>query len=154
MAAKIEAVNDAIDLFNLIRTEENKEQLNQAKADLRAHRANIKERNEANKFAADLPDGSITEDSAEITSGHREFWGKLFQSTSPDLKHHRTATYRPIELAKLFKDTVKHLTPQQRRQMDAPLMANELYWAIMKSENGKAPGPDGLPIEYYKLAPS
>ncbi|GMF17593.1 unnamed protein product [Phytophthora lilii] len=131
MAAKIEAVNDAFNLFKLIRTEENKEQLNQAKADLRAHRANIKERNEANKFAADLrqservtkhflrapqhdslrspitelrrADGSITEDPAEIATGHREFWGKLFQSTSPDLKHHRTATYRPIELAKSLK---------------------------------------------------
>ncbi|POM73524.1 Pollike protein [Phytophthora palmivora] len=38
--------------------------------------------------------------------------------------------------------------------MDAPLTANDFYWAIMHSKNGKAPGPDGLPIEYYKVAPS
>ncbi|OWZ01615.1 Pol Polyprotein [Phytophthora megakarya] len=38
--------------------------------------------------------------------------------------------------------------------MDAPLTANDFYGAIMHSKNGKAPGPDGLPIEYYKVAPN
>ncbi|KAE8969565.1 hypothetical protein PR002_g27391, partial [Phytophthora rubi] len=54
MAAKVEAVNNAIDLFNVIPTDENKNGLDTTKAALHAHRASIKERNESRKFAADL----------------------------------------------------------------------------------------------------
>ncbi|RLN96798.1 hypothetical protein BBJ28_00020081 [Nothophytophthora sp. Chile5] len=38
--------------------------------------------------------------------------------------------------------------------LDAPITANDLYWAIVKSKNEKAPGPDGLPVEYYKVKTS
>ncbi|RHY51363.1 hypothetical protein DYB34_008774 [Aphanomyces astaci] len=37
--------------------------------------------------------------------------------------------------------------------MEAPLTANEFYFAITKSARNKAPGPDGLPIEYYLTDP-
>jgi exonuclease III len=182
MAEKVETVNDAYDLCNQAPIECNKAALAQAKADLQAHRTTLQERNESKKFAADLhqseratsyffrapqqdclrspitefkqEDGSVTDDPAEIASGHRRFWGQLFQSPSPDLEHLRNATYQPLRLLEFLRDTVKRLTPAQQARMDAPLTANDLYWAIMKSENGKAPGPDGLPIEYYKIDPT
>ncbi|KAI9905223.1 hypothetical protein PsorP6_014184 [Peronosclerospora sorghi] len=181
MASKITAVNSALDLYNSMPTEATKLQYDQAKADLNAYRETIKQRNEAKKFAADLhlseratshffrapqqdclrspiteltrEDGTITSDYAEVADGHRRYWGTLFQSTSPDLLHLRQATYKPLKLATLLQDTVPRLTQKQQAMLDSPITANDLYWAIMKSKNGKAPGPDGLPIEYYKLAP-
>ncbi|CAI5717091.1 unnamed protein product [Peronospora destructor] len=36
--------------------------------------------------------------------------------------------------------------------MNAPLTANDFYFAILTSKGGKAPDPDGLSIEYYKVA--
>ncbi|KAF4135669.1 Reverse transcriptase (RNA-dependent DNA polymerase) [Phytophthora infestans] len=180
MAAKIDAVNDATDLVNVIPTEENHTALEQAKLDLQSHREDIKARNEYKKFAADLhlseratsyffrapqsdclrspitaltqEDGTVTDDQDAIATGHRQFWGRIFQSTSSDLRDQRTATYKPLKLAKLLRDTTTRLDAQQQAMLDAPITANDLFWAITTSKNGKAPGPDGLPIEYYKLA--
>ena len=42
------------------------------------------------------------------------------------------------------------LTPEQRRMMDAPILAAEVIRAIMEMENNKSPGPDGIPVEFYK----
>ncbi|KAG6609358.1 pollike protein [Phytophthora cinnamomi] len=178
---EVEAVNNAVDLANIIPTDKNKQALAQAQESLKAHRAAIKERNEAKKFAADLhqseratkyffrapkqdllrspitelqqDDGSVTEDPEKIAAGHRQYWGRLFQSISPDLRSTHTATYRPLKLARLLRDTVAKLTPQQQAMLDASIAAHDFYMAIMNSSNDKAPDPDGLPIEYYKLAP-
>ncbi|TYZ67605.1 hypothetical protein PybrP1_009034 [[Pythium] brassicae (nom. inval.)] len=55
-------------------------------------------------------------------------------------------------------DGMRHSTTRlwavDRAALDAPLTANDFYWAISTSKNAKAPGPDGLPIEYYKIAPN
>nr|KAE8920819.1 hypothetical protein PF009_g28892 [Phytophthora fragariae] len=171
MAAKVEAVNNAIGLFNVAPTDENKNGLDTDKAALQAYRASIKERNESKKFAAGLhqseratkhfsrapqhnylrtpitelkqDNGSVTKDPGKIADGHPRYGGNLFLSTSPDLVSTRTAVYHPLRLAKLLRDT-----PAK------PVTASGFYWAIMKSTNEKAPGPDRLPIEYYKLVPS
>ena len=75
----------------------------------------------------------------------------LFQSPSPDLYDRRTGTYQPLRLVEYLQATTAHLSPTQVLLMDAPLTANDFYYAILNSKNGKAPGPDGLPIEYYKV---
>ena len=38
--------------------------------------------------------------------------------------------------------------------LDAPITANDFFYAIRHTARGKAPGPDGLPAEYYQLFPS
>ncbi|RMX61941.1 hypothetical protein DD238_008385 [Peronospora effusa] len=37
--------------------------------------------------------------------------------------------------------------------LDAPITANDFFYAIHHTARGKAPGPDGLPAEYYQLFP-
>ncbi|RQM29192.1 hypothetical protein B5M09_010620 [Aphanomyces astaci] len=59
----------------------------------------------------------------------------------------------PQPLQSVLAKTTRRLTTTQRRSMEAPLTANEFYFAITKSARNKAPGPDGLPIEYYLTDP-
>ncbi|KAG3163982.1 hypothetical protein PI126_g5314 [Phytophthora idaei] len=103
MSPKIEDVNAATDLFNVIPTGENSNTLEQAKLNLQSHREDVKTRNEYKKFVADFHlseratnsffrtpqpaclrspitelkrvDGSVMDDQVEIASGHRQFWG-------------------------------------------------------------------------------
>lgn len=35
--------------------------------------------------------------------------------------------------------------------LDAPITANDFYHTIKYTAQGKSPGPDGLPAEYYQL---
>lgn len=41
------------------------------------------------------------------------------------------------------------VTPKDRARYDAPLSKNELRSALAALPNGKAPGRDGLPKEFY-----
>ena len=176
----VEAVNEAYNLYNITLTDESFSVVKQSNLSLKTHLEEVKARNQYKTFAADLhsseratshffrppqqdclqspitcfqaQDGSVTEDQAQISTGRRHFWGQLFQSPSPDLYDQCTATCQPLRLVEFLQDTTACLTMDQISWMDAPLTANEFCWAIMTSKSGKAPGPDGLPIEYYKMA--
>ena len=120
---------------------------------LKTHLEEVKARNQYKTFAADLhsseratihffrppqqdclqslitgfqaQDGSITEDQAQISMGHCQIWGQLFQSPSPDLYDQRTATYKPLRLVDFLQDMTARLTMTQVSWMDAPLTAND-----------------------------
>uniref|UniRef100_A0A8C5R8Y3 Reverse transcriptase domain-containing protein n=1 Tax=Leptobrachium leishanense TaxID=445787 RepID=A0A8C5R8Y3_9ANUR len=48
----------------------------------------------------------------------------------------------------------RRVSEQTSDLLDSPLTAEELAQALKSSKSGKSPGPDGLPIRYYKrLAP-
>ena len=53
----------------------------------------------------------------------------------------------------LLYHVTARLTDVQRRALDAPITANDLYWAITKSPTGRSTSYDGLPAEYYQLNP-
>ncbi|KAF4027975.1 Reverse transcriptase (RNA-dependent DNA polymerase) [Phytophthora infestans] len=102
--------------------------------------------------SVDTPTG-ISHDPEVIKATHREYWGKLFQSDSRDL----AAPKRPFDRAKLhsiLQHSLQRLTTANKALLDAPLTANDFYYAIKTTARGKAPGPDGLPAEYYQLFPS
>ncbi|KAF1320888.1 Pol polyprotein, partial [Globisporangium splendens] len=101
-----------------------------------------------------LPDGSESSDPVVIADTHRGFMGSLFQSPSANLQQQKTSSYSPLELASYLRDTMARLSPRDCAMLDAPLTANDFYWAIVTSGNERASGPDGLPAEYYKLCPS
>lgn len=42
------------------------------------------------------------------------------------------------------------ITDDEKKRLDSPLTAGELIEAIGDINGGKAPRPDGLPIEFYK----
>jgi hypothetical protein len=101
-----------------------------------------------------LSDGSESSDLVVIADTHRHFMGTLFQSPSADLKKQKPSSYSPLELASYLKDTIARLSTRDCAMLDAPLTANDSYWAIVTAGNERASGPDGLPAEYYKLSPS
>lgn len=42
--------------------------------------------------------------------------------------------------------------PEEDKQiLDNPLTISEIYEAIGHMNSGKTPGPDGLPVEFYKI---
>lgn len=82
----------------------------------------------------------------------REYWAKIFHSPTPNtraadqeynLDHHR----------EILQHCKARLTQDQVEALEAPLTAEEFTSAIKASPNGRAPGPDGLPFEYFKVCP-
>lgn len=174
-------VQDRIQQQEIRETPENAELLAAAKHDLKAYQDELETRRKSRKFAADLHDserasksfftkpvpdgiripipgvvlndGTTSSDPVDVAHTHRQFWGGLFQSPSDDLRLRTTASYSPLDLSGLLSHTAKRVSSDHRKLLDAPLTANDFYWAITKSKKNKAPGPDGLPIEYYQLAP-
>uniref|UniRef100_A0A8C5M4L4 Reverse transcriptase domain-containing protein n=1 Tax=Leptobrachium leishanense TaxID=445787 RepID=A0A8C5M4L4_9ANUR len=71
-----------------------------------------------------------------------------------DLYHIDDAATTPSQMehidAYLAKTIPKPLDPSDRKTLSAEISAEEIVEALKSSKNGKSPGPDGLPIEYYK----
>lgn len=53
-------------------------------------------------------------------------------------------------MAYLFALPLPEINDVQRDDLSAPLTSEELRTAIFSLSNGKSPGPDGLPAEFYK----
>lgn len=58
-----------------------------------------------------------------------------------------TSAYRDTFLNYL---QFKTLTEEVKEDLDKDIMIEELWQAINSINSGKVPGPDGLPIEFYK----
>ena len=56
-----------------------------------------------------------------------------------------------IEFFRLLQYTNSALTPADKAYLDNPLTANDFYWVLQHTATGKTPGPDFLPLEYYKV---
>ncbi|RHY25506.1 hypothetical protein DYB32_008276, partial [Aphanomyces invadans] len=82
----------------------------------------------------------------------RSYWAQIFQSPSRDI-HCPRRTFNRSLLRSILAKTTSRLTITQRRAMEAPLTANDFYFALIKTAKNKAPGPDGLPVEYYLTDP-
>ncbi|UIZ28705.1 hypothetical protein KXD40_009211 [Peronospora effusa] len=54
-------------------------------------------------------------------------------------------------LSQILQHTSSVLTPEDRAYLDSPLTANDFDWALQHTAPGKTPGPDGLPLDYYKM---
>ncbi|KAF0699495.1 Aste57867_9965 [Aphanomyces stellatus] len=76
----------------------------------------------------------------ETTTKFRTFWAKTFQSPSNDVQAARPTTNRLL-LRSILSHTRQRLTEDQKRALEAPLTANDFYFAITKSAKNKAPGP-------------
>uniref|UniRef100_A0A8C5LNC2 Endonuclease/exonuclease/phosphatase domain-containing protein n=1 Tax=Leptobrachium leishanense TaxID=445787 RepID=A0A8C5LNC2_9ANUR len=57
---------------------------------------------------------------------------------------------RSAIIAYLSKHSTRRVSEQTSDLLDSPLTAEELAQALKSSKSGKSPGPDGLPIRYYK----
>lgn len=105
-----------------------------------------------NISSVDTPSG-ISRDPEVIQAEHRKYWGTLFQSDSRDLNVEPRG-FDQAKLQSILQHSLRKLTSTQATMLEAPLTANDFYYAIKHTARGKAPGPDGLPAEYYQLFPS
>ena len=86
--------------------------------------------------------GTMTMDLLEINNTFRDFYESIYTSECT-----RDKTAQSIFLEQLHFRTISN---DDKIVLDSPLTIKELYEAIGEVNSGKAPGPDGLPIEFYK----
>lgn len=104
---------------------------------------NMEQKNGRKKFihAVRTESGELLSNPSDIRRRARSFYSNLFKSelvgdggSEQDFLN---------DLPKLTEDSAKLL--------DDPLSLKELYTALMGMENGRAPGIDGLPVEFFKV---
>ncbi len=50
----------------------------------------------------------------------------------------------------VFFEDLGSISEDSKAELERPLSERELYAALQKMESGRAPGIDGLPVEFYK----
>ena len=62
-----------------------------------------------------------------------------------------TSEYREEQLlSEQFLNNLPQVSQQDNSDLESPLTLQELQAALMSMENGKSPGIDGLPVDFYK----
>ena len=84
-------------------------------------------------------DGSIISDITGLCNSISSFYSGLFTSTSTD----------PAARESLLSNICSTLTPEQASSCDGLLTASECRSALLGMAKRKAPGSDGLPMEFY-----
>ncbi|KAJ3599845.1 hypothetical protein NHX12_033799 [Muraenolepis orangiensis] len=82
-----------------------------------------------------------------------------FYKEPSEMRRHATSFYKELfikeyveglELAGLFFAELPQVDADTNVMLDTDLSLEELHTALMSLGNGKAPGIDGLPVEFYK----
>lgn len=55
------------------------------------------------------------------------------------------------EVEQSFCEGLPKVSKEATAQLDAQIFADELHSALQSLENGKAPGIDGLPVDFYNV---
>ncbi|KAF4032795.1 Reverse transcriptase (RNA-dependent DNA polymerase) [Phytophthora infestans] len=96
----------------------------------------------------------IPVDSAEelesTCTAFSSYWSRIYCSPSQEFGHHKPKWDR-IKLSQIHQHTRTRHTSEAQAYLNSPFTANEFYWALSHTSTGKTPGPDGLPVEYYKV---
>ena len=85
--------------------------------------------------------GQTVTDPLEICSTVRQFYEDLYREeyTDPDIAKN------------LFDKVTKQLSDDKREICEGAITKKELGVALLQMQNGKSPGIDGLPCEFYKI---
>lgn len=88
------------------------------------------------------PSGELTVAPSVINETFKTFYSELYTSQSPPEKTNMMS----------FLDNLNFppISAIQKSEMDRPLESCEIANSIKLMQSGKAPGPDGYPIEFYK----
>ncbi|KAK3544620.1 hypothetical protein QTP86_018464, partial [Hemibagrus guttatus] len=81
--------------------------------------------------------GELVTDPAEIRKQTVSFYSKLYRS--------ELEAVQEVE-----EDFVRNLTEELARELDRELILEELEVALNSMQNGRSPGIDGLPVEFFK----
>lgn len=85
--------------------------------------------------------GQLLKESEEIRKCAVTFYEKLFKKEYQE---------NP-EVAQCFYENLPKVTEEANAELRARISAEELHTALQSLENGKAPGLDGLPVDFYKV---
>ncbi|XP_053548919.1 cilia- and flagella-associated protein 46-like [Bombina bombina] len=87
--------------------------------------------------------GTLTKDPKRIVETFASYYSDLYASNMGDAEETKRAFWDSIELPQVSED--------QLSKLNAPISREEVDRTIMTLNLGKAAGPDGLPIEFYRL---
>ena len=80
----------------------------------------------------------------EVLEALSSFYKELFTSSEPD-------PYMEVVRAKIRSIIPKKIKDEETKVLDGGLSIEEIRVAISRMANDKAPGPEGLPIEFYNI---
>ena len=103
------------------------------------HLRQVSANNLISKLAA--PSG-MTTDPQEINSHFKDFFSLLYKSEQNNDPQSFDSFFNLINMPQI--------STTQKESLDKALTADELIKAISSMQSGKSPGPDGLPIEFFK----
>ncbi|KAH7956791.1 hypothetical protein HPB52_012784 [Rhipicephalus sanguineus] len=92
-----------------------------------------------------MPDGSESENVADIDRTFSEYFTNLFSEGDPD-----TGADVSIRELERLCGTVPKLPAEASGNLLKAVSAAEVFVTLRSMKVGSAPGPDGLPIEFYK----
>jgi hypothetical protein len=90
-------------------------------------------------------DGTIVNDPKEIVKCQKEFYEKLYREVCRDDKEKEDASKHFLE----NKD-IPTLNEENKNALDMQIDITDVANAILELPNGKAPGSDGFPVDFYK----
>ena len=107
---------------------------------------NLENRHYKNKTITKLKNknGNFITVNQEILKEANKFYSNLYTSKLSDTIGHRDTEFFPD------KDVIK-LDEQTKSCLDDPLTEKELAETLISMKNGKSPGLDGFPAEFYKM---
>lgn len=76
---------------------------------------------------------------SKICKGAVDFYSNLYASEYQE----------DLNIAQKFFEGLPKVPAEINTKLEQPLLLPELYSAVMSMANGKAPGIDGIPIEFY-----
>ncbi len=105
---------------------------------------NMEKRNYTNKFITRLiVNGKVIESQKEILEEQKKFYHNLYSQHVDENKE---------EIEKFLGDeNIRPITEQQARTCEGQITEVEIKRAIKGMKNGKTPGSDGFPVEFYKV---
>lgn len=101
-------------------------------------------RQSAARFITEVydPSHSLTSHPSKINSAFSSFYSNLYQSEPP---------VDASAMAKFLDDVpIPTIDPNTRQSLDQPLCLDEITSCLKLMQSGKAPGPDGFPVDFYK----
>lgn len=79
----------------------------------------------------------------EISKAFRDFYASLYKI--PSVTNPQTLIDEYVQSAQ-----IPTITPEIKMELDKPISLEELTSAVNSTKPGKAPGPDGLTLQYYR----
>lgn len=86
--------------------------------------------------------GDLTTDPMEINATFRDFYELLYKSEYAGVTQQQEAFLDQLQFQSLSED--------EKKELDGALTVEDFSEAMNSMNSVKAPGPDGIPIEFYK----